>query len=158
MSRDQRRNPDPRRRGVHRQKPACLPRWRPRSTRCPHQRVKRLRHERALPRGAELDHVGKHAVAEQMVRHWRRSLMFEVEGATRGEHRWNSPPGFGATPLLAVPAPAPSVRCGRECSRSLCSRALGAKRRRRRVRGEIFPAWGPDRLLCRARPPANRKA
>src|ERR1700730_1766575 len=59
-------------------------------------------------------------------------------------------PGFGATLLLAVPAPAPSVRCGRECSRSLCSRALGARRRRRRVRGEIFPAWGSDRLLCRA--------
>src|SRR6202048_2068101 len=75
-----------------------------------------------------------------------------VRGGRRhlGEHRWNSPPGFGATLLLAVPAPAPSVRCGRERSRSLCSRALGSKRGRPRVRGEIFPAWGSDRLLCRA--------
>src|ERR1700692_4081371 len=50
--------------------------------------------------------------------------MFEVDGATGGDHRWNSPPGFGATLPLAVPASAPSLQCGGGCSRSLCSRAV----------------------------------
>jgi hypothetical protein len=68
-------------------------------------------------------------------RHWVQS-----------EEGWT--PGFGAFPPSAVPPPVPSVRCDRAYSRSWWIPSLAGKPRRRRGRGEISPALGPNGSLC----------